>query len=351
MLAAKDPQSGGQVSDLAYRELADHSGVLFLGLTTVYLLLSVTTWAIGQFHPGDVVVLVVLVVVTILARRRSIPARWLPWLWTLLAVVVVGMTCLQMVERESMMQLGYLLVACAVFPPLVLFWRPAILGGVACTVLVALTGAWSYPRYGHDMWGTLEPVDAILQTIVALATGGLALHFRRSSLTGAALATSVLESRAMTDGLTGVLNRRGIEELGAATVDRARQASRPSFVLFIDVNGLKAVNDTRGHEVGDKVICLVAQATRQVVREGDLLGRWGGDEFVIIGSGSMPDPAVIEARLVEVLERDGSAALWSEGVSLGGASGLAAYEDLVAAADADMYRRRQESRGLSRPDS
>lgn len=346
-----EPGSAERVSDLAYRELAAHSGSLFLGLSLVYLLLSMTTWALGQFGFGDLIVLAVLAAVTALAWRQRVPERLLPWVWTVLAVLVVSVTCLQMIERESMMQLGYLLVACAVYPPLVLFWRPAVLGGIVCVLLVAATGLYTYPRFGHDMWGKLEPIDAVLQTAVALAAGGLALHFRRSSLTGTAATTSALETRAMTDGLTGVLNRRGTEELGAAMVQRAQGLGRPAFVLFVDINGLKAVNDTRGHEVGDQVIRRVAQAARQVVREGDLLGRWGGDEFVIIGMGSVPDPPVIEARLTEVLHRDGAAQLWSEGVSLGGVSGFDSYDALVSAADQDMYRRRQLSRGVSRPDS
>lgn len=345
-----DPGPAERVSDLAYRELAAHSGTLLLGLSLVYLLLSVTTWALGQFGVGDLVVIAVLALVTALAWRHRIPDRFLPSVWTALAVLVVAMTCLQMIERESMMQLGYIIVACAVYPPLALFWRPALLGGVACVLLVAATGLYSYPRFGHDMWGKLEPIDAVLQTAVAVAAGGLALHFRRSSLSGTAVTTSALETRAMTDGLTGVLNRRGIEELGAAMVQRAQALGQPAFVLFVDINGLKAVNDTCGHEVGDQVIRLVAQAARQVVREGDLLGRWGGDEFVIIGLGSVPDPPVVGDRLAEVLQREGAADLWSEGVSLGGASGIDSYEALVSAADNDMYRRRQLSRGLSRPD-
>lgn len=339
------------MSDLAYRELDTHSGTLFLGLSLVYLLLSVTTWALGQFDVGDLIVLAALALVTGLAWWHRIPERLLPWVWTALAILVVTVTCLQMIERESMMQLGYLIVTCAVFPPLVLFWRPAILGGIVCVLLVAATGLYSYPRFGHDMWGKLEPIDAVLQTAVALAAGGLALHFRRSSLTGTAVTTSALETRAMTDGLTGVLNRGGIEELGAAMVQRGQELGRPTFVLFVDINGLKAVNDARGHEVGDQVIRMVAHAARQVVREGDLLGRWGGDEFVIIGSGGVPDPPVIEARLTEALAREGAADLWSGGVSLGGVSGLESYEALVAAADSDMYRRRELNRGVSRPES
>lgn len=339
-----------RVSDLAYRELVAHSGTLFLGLLVVYVVLSVTTWALGQFGAGDLLVIGVLAVVTGLAWWRRVPERLLPWVWTALAVLVVAVTCLQMVERQSMMQLGYLVVTCAVYPPLVLFWRPAIVGAIACVLMVAATGLYSYPRFGHDMWGKLEPIDAVLQTVVALAAGGLALHFRRSSLTGTAVTTSALESRAMTDGLTGVLNRRGIEELGAEMVQRAQGRGQPAFVLFVDINGLKAVNDTRGHKVGDRVIRMVAQAARQVVREGDLLGRWGGDEFVIIGLGSLPDPAVIEARLAEELAREGASDLWAEGVSVGGVSGLESYDDLVAAADSDMYRRRELSRGVSRPE-
>jgi diguanylate cyclase (GGDEF)-like protein len=118
-----------------------------------------------------------------------------------------------------------------------------------------------------------------------------------------------------------------------------------AFVLFIDINGLKNVNDTHGHAVGDRVIAHVARAAREVVSEGDLLGRWGGDEFVIVGSGALPDPSVVQRRVVEVFDLADLRAVWPEGVSVGGASGDLTFPELLAAADADMYERRQRARG------
>ena len=339
--------SRGNVTELARRELLRDSGPLFLGLTVVLTAVDAGTWLLGQFDWRDVVVLATLYVITVLAWRRLIPARALSWVWSGLAAFVVTVTCLQMAERETAMQIGYVIAVLAIYPPLALSWGPTLVLGVAQLAIIAVTAFTTYAQHGHQMWGQVEPIDALLQCMVAFAGGCVALYFRRRSLVATVDTTSFLESRAVTDRLTGVLNRHGIEEGGQLLVVDAQSKGRAAFVLFIDINGLKNVNDTHGHAVGDRVIAAVAQAARGVVREGDLLGRWGGDEFVIVGSGTLPDPSVVQRRLEEAFDRGDLRALWPEGVSVGGASGDSAFPELLAAADADMYERRQRHRGRS----
>lgn len=92
----------------------------------------------------------------------------------------------------------------------------------------------------------------------------------------------ILEVTAHRDTLTGLPNRRAIIEGLNAAITRGRRESIDTAVVFVDLNGFKSVNDALGHEVGDEVLTAVGRRLAATVRADDLLGRWGGDEFVIV---------------------------------------------------------------------
>lgn len=91
------------------------------------------------------------------------------------------------------------------------------------------------------------------------------------------------------DALTGLPNRRGLDEYVAQAAQRAARAGTFVAAAYIDLDGLKAINDGSGHQTGDQVLLEVAQRMRQVLRDEDLLVRFGGDEFVMIVS-DLPRP-------------------------------------------------------------
>ncbi len=135
------------------------------------------------------------------------------------------------------------------------------------------------------------------------------------------------------DGLTGVANRRGLEQVLA---DIAGRGSLVVTILVADMDSLKELNDTRGHEVGDLAIKSVAEAIVGSVREGDFVARLGGDEFVAVlpglerGAGEL----VAERIVASVHARTWDAGTVSVGVATGEAAEVRA---LLAAADAAMY--------------
>ena len=90
------------------------------------------------------------------------------------------------------------------------------------------------------------------------------------------------EQRATTDGLTGLRNRQQILELAEREFQRARRLRHPLTTLMVDIDNFKQVNDTYGHAAGDQVLRAVAERTRSNLRDIDLLGRYGGDEFVVL---------------------------------------------------------------------
>lgn len=87
---------------------------------------------------------------------------------------------------------------------------------------------------------------------------------------------------AMHDPLTGLANRRNIERTLTEMLDATRAAERPSAVLFVDVDDFKGVNDRMGHEVGDRLLIGIAEGLKKAVRLSDVVGRWGGDEFLVL---------------------------------------------------------------------
>jgi two-component system cell cycle response regulator len=85
-----------------------------------------------------------------------------------------------------------------------------------------------------------------------------------------------------TDPLTGLYNRRHVEEHLAAAASAARRHQQPLSVLFIDIDRFKAINDQAGYEAGDEVLRAVADRLRAALRTEDVVGRWGGDEFLAV---------------------------------------------------------------------
>jgi two-component system cell cycle response regulator len=126
------------------------------------------------------------------------------------------------------------------------------------------------------LWFALGALAAFA-VVAGAAAFYLAFHARR---TDAAAAT--LRQRAMTDQLTGALNRRGFEERLAAELARARRTNRPLAIAYLDVVGLKAVNDTYGHHAGDRLLQSTGRLLRENSREEDAVARIGGDEWAVI---------------------------------------------------------------------
>lgn len=115
------------------------------------------------------------------------------------------------------------------------------------------------------------------------------------SMTDVTSATE-LRHRSLHDGLTGLLNRSGIDACLAEALDDAHV---PVVVAFVDLDGFKAVNDDCGHEAGDRVLQAVAARLRQAVRPSDKVGRYGGDEFVIVCSNASAGTEDTVARRIE----------------------------------------------------
>jgi diguanylate cyclase (GGDEF)-like protein len=159
-----------------------------------------------------------------------------------------------------------------------------------------------------------------------------------------------VEQLSMRDELTRLANRRSIEERVTWSIE-----SKQGFcVVMFDLNGFKQVNDKYGHPAGDDLLKQFAMELQTNTRSGDLVGRWGGDEFIIVLASDIPGAVTHIERVRKwvlgkytlqigkgeenpVVEVDASIGIaeWKTGKSL---------QDLIAEADADMYREKHETR-------
>ena len=165
----------------------------------------------------------------------------------------------------------------------------------------------------------------------------------------------VLYQRATRDALTGLNNRQHALQLGAREVERARRSQYPVAVLMVDIDHFKQVNDERGHMVGDEALRVVSRTLLGQLRASDVLGRLGGEEFLVL----LPGEDEAQARDVAERLRSAVEALAAPAVGLGwpltisiGRSLLVpdsrpAEEQLSAAmlrADQALYRAKSEGR-------
>ncbi len=204
----------------------------------------------------------------------------------------------------------------------------------------------------------LSPISRVVEVVpleIWLALAGLALLSLLSTAVAAASTASARRTRhlarraereAVTDALTGVLNRRGFELRLDVELERARRYGRQVAVAYVDVDGLKSVNDGHGHCSGDAVLTGVAEALRAGSREGDLVARVGGDEFVVAlveqdTAGADRFAKRLRARIRVARAQLGLVSPWdvTVGTAAFPADGSDASE-LIAAADRRLYAQR-----------
>ena len=173
---------------------------------------------------------------------------------------------------------------------------------------------------------------------------------------GTALETSRKMSRlAQHDALTGLSNRLLLDDRLTEAIAMARRHGKPLAVLFLDVDGFKAVNDALGHAAGDGVLQDIAKRLTESLRQSDTVSRYSGDEFVIVLSEieSGGHAAVVAKKLLKAIA--GPHRIGAQDVMVTASIGMAIYPDhgqdaetLIANADAAMYGAKREGRGHER---
>lgn len=154
----------------------------------------------------------------------------------------------------------------------------------------------------------------------------------------------------LTDELTGLYNRRGFRLLGEQALRHAVRYGSDCTVMFVDLDGLKRINDELGHEAGDAMITHIARILRETFRESDIIGRMGGDEFCILALEHSGDGGKLGQRVQRAIDAFNATAKapYPLSASIGTADRAAhpnaTLEDLLALSDSRMYEHKRSKR-------
>lgn len=285
---------------------------------------------------GIVAAGVFMVVLGQLLSRRSVPPGATPWAFCGAITVVMAYLLRVFTAENDTSDLAYVLIGVTAYAPLSFAWRPFLASGA---VVFALTHAAlaSEQQANRGNW--------LVAFAAAYVVGGVLLALRLQLLRELADAEAAIARRATTDPLTGLLSRQGLTARLPEVWGRAHRSGAHVCVWFLDVRGLKPANDEHGHEFGDEVLLDTARALRESVRTEDLVARWGGDEFVVLGVGADGSADALRERMLAHLAAESTARRdwWSCDVTVGMATAGpdTAFAELLELADQDMYRRRR----------
>jgi diguanylate cyclase (GGDEF)-like protein len=152
-----------------------------------------------------------------------------------------------------------------------------------------------------------------------------------------------LQQQSATDALTGVYNRRGFMQIAGPAFETARQSGHHPAVFFIDLNGMKRVNDSFGHPEGDRLLMDLTWILRACFRTSDIVGRLGGDEFVVLAPDAADHADILRERLRAAVDQFNAASersyriSISVGLSTSDPASSVGLADLVEQADKRMY--------------
>lgn len=235
------------------------------------------------------------------------------------------------------------------------FWAVSLVTMVLLTVAAAaghltygplvVSRAFNDPRYGA-FWVFTHLYWALPHMILNFAVAWFLLSRWRER-------EEAFRTQSMTDMLTGVHNRRSALQLLEREVARMRRRGPPLTVMLLDLDHFKRINDTWGHPTGDRALQAAAQVLQNSVREYDAVGRWGGEEFILVLPETSPEVAeMLAERCRSRLEAMDIRADNGECVPVTGSFGLvcnanamdADPQTLVCLADEALYRAKRAGR-------
>ncbi len=203
--------------------------------------------------------------------------------------------------------------------------RVGVLGAVGASVAVFVDGIQNSVATGTALTNAVEAFVLLLATAAAV-------DFMHAKMVREA-------SRARFDPLTGLSNRRACEERCTVEIARLHRRAGSLSVAFLDFDGLKQVNDVRGHAAGDAALIHLAKSSQAVLRPTDLLSRVGGDEFVLLLPDTDYDEATSVVRRIQgrLAEADGDEPASVTAGLVTWRSAPQSIEELFVEADALMY--------------
>lgn len=218
-----------------------------------------------------------------------------------------------------------------------------ITAAVAGTVFIGI-GMWLSPP---SIEFQVVLLNRSMSTVLIWATAFIAL---RHLYVGNSLQQQ-LQQLAATDPLTGLYNRRHLFENLHQELKRYERYGEPFTLILIDADHFKRINDNFGHAVGDATLCWIANTCVEIVRETDLVGRFGGEEFIIVLPHTTNDEAALVAERIRLamhdtdkrVDGDAAKVTLSLGVAEAGPN-TATFDEILKAADDALYAAKRGGR-------
>jgi diguanylate cyclase (GGDEF)-like protein len=346
-IAPAQDEAGFRAYRIANIHAVDDAAFHFVALMLV--LFNGWDWYIDPVNAPKALIVrlvgAVLIIASVYLQRRIQRAQLAPWIAKFRLLISAGSiaTALSLLDQGFLVGISGLVAAVLGSAyvavdrrDLFLLYLPALLSSVAIMLVSHL------PRFVF--------VNALFFLALTLVVGWLLAAVLENSYRRAYQLEQALLRESRTDSLTGVDNRRALEEKARMALHQSQRSQRPLSVLLIDIDRFKAINDSHGHPAGDDVLRAVARQCRNLMRVSDHFGRWGGEEFLALLPDTLADQAAMlaermRASIANTELRRGSAVLNCT-VSIGVAGlhqpgsedvdGL--WATLVKAVDDAMYR-------------
>ena len=327
--------------------------LIYLGITATALAALETTYAFDVRTPGPYYLIAAFGLLTgfsapfLMFRTYQLGRAWWLALAQVLFWVPVGFFAATTVYRNAAYFPLFLLYSMtalvfAVSLPRKSLGRLAIIGSFLIWSLIFLFHAWvtnrpQYVNVAAQIWNWQKFLVTIGMVLVLLERQ-----------------VSINEWYALHDQLTGLPNRRYFEDKIDEAIRQSQRNGSRAAVVMVDLNGFKAVNDTRGHDIGDRLLQYIAANLKKVIRSHDTVARLGGDEFTLLLTNlpsDLPIARIVEittSRVEETLMRPFE--LDEESFSVSGSVGVAVYPDdttdeilLRRLADQRMYEQKRQT--------
>lgn len=241
---------------------------------------------------------------------------------------------------------NYSLLWVTILPPIAFFLLGSKAGSWVTGLVFVYCSWFLYQILGQGIPGNLSLGAFFNFAEVATAQIFLFRYYERSRRE----AYEQLQKTSVTDPLTGIFNRLHLDNTLKILLVASRRDRQPTSVLLLDVDHFKRINDEYGHIVGDKVLVAIANIMKEATRDGDLVGRWGGEEFLIICPETDAEQAEqVANRIVKQLNSETLLGDINVTVSIGIATAFADEEEhnaetLLQTADKNLYQAKADGR-------
>ncbi len=345
-----------QRSEVEQLRRRNHLSILSVGLL-FYVCDVILSWVGAWGYAGDAparlaFVALGLMLLVRMQVRHAVGRSWEVWSFQLLTVGMLAHAVLavaaQGLSADSLLSSGLWLYLVYVYAFYVLSSPSAV--RLTLTTWSLFTVAGLVLIVSGDV--RIEGLAAFVQFqgggLVAIVLAAALSGWRRA-LDDASERIADVERESLTDALTGQPNRRALQIAIRREIARARRSGAPFSLLLLDVDGFKALNDVHGHPAGDVVLREIGAVLRGALRVEDEMGRWGGEEFMVVAPATDADAGLhLADRLRAALEEH----RWSVG-SVTASFGVTVYrqgdglEHLFKRADDALYRAKQLGRNRS----